>query len=87
LTPQIAEPACAESGYITAETANSVYGFLPAITTNTFDQSFTVTLEERDTSFALLSFVPAYLAVSRQSLSRNKGALILYLYAHNRLWP
>jgi hypothetical protein len=48
LTPQIAEPACAESGYITAETANSVYGFLPAITTNTFDQSFTVTLEERE---------------------------------------
>jgi hypothetical protein len=36
------EPPCAESGYITAETANSVYGALPGNPRNAFSQSFNV---------------------------------------------
>jgi hypothetical protein len=34
------EPACAESGYVTAEAANSFYGELSATPSNTFTQSF-----------------------------------------------
>jgi hypothetical protein len=36
------EPACTESGYFTAETANSFYSELPSISSNTFTQSFNV---------------------------------------------
>jgi hypothetical protein len=36
------EPACTESGYITAETANSFYSTLPPAFSNTFTQSFEV---------------------------------------------
>ena len=36
------EPPCTESGYITAETANTFYGYLPATFNNTFTQSFNV---------------------------------------------
>ena len=36
------EPACAESVYITAETANSFYSELPPTWSNTFTQSFNV---------------------------------------------
>jgi hypothetical protein len=42
LTALAQEPSCTESGYITAETANSVYGLLPLPSSNTFTQSFTV---------------------------------------------
>jgi hypothetical protein len=42
LTVLSQEPSCAESGYITAETANSVYGVLPAGPSNTFTQTFDV---------------------------------------------
>ena len=48
LIPQAAEPACAESGYITAETANTVYGTSSAEPANTFSQTFSVTLDERE---------------------------------------
>ena len=40
-----AEPACAESGYITAETANSVYGSLTSTPSSTFAQSFNISTE------------------------------------------
>jgi hypothetical protein len=43
LTVLNAEPSCTESGYITAETANSVYSLLPASPNNTFKQSFNTT--------------------------------------------
>jgi len=36
------EPACTESGYNTAETANSFYGVLPLTASNAFTQSFNV---------------------------------------------
>ena len=36
------EPACTESGYITAETANSFYSELLPTSSNTFTQSFNV---------------------------------------------
>jgi hypothetical protein len=36
------EPQCAESGYVTAETANSVYGPLSATISETYTQSFSV---------------------------------------------
>jgi FG-GAP-like repeat len=36
------EPPCAESGYITAETANSFYSQLPWAPSNTFTQSFEI---------------------------------------------
>jgi hypothetical protein len=36
------EPTCTETSAITAETANSFYGLLPAATSNRFTQSFTV---------------------------------------------
>jgi hypothetical protein len=37
------EPACAESGYVTAELANSVYSQLSSTPANSFTQSFNVT--------------------------------------------
>jgi hypothetical protein len=40
LTALSAEPACTESGYITAETANSFYGSLPGLASGTLTQSF-----------------------------------------------
>ena len=36
------EPVCTESGYVTAETANSFYSGLPSTSSNTFTQSFNV---------------------------------------------
>src|SRR5271165_3708483 len=36
------DPVCTESGYFTAETANSVYSELPSTSSNTFTQSFNV---------------------------------------------
>jgi len=42
LTPLTQEPSCAESGYITAETANSFYGPLSSIPATTFTQTFNV---------------------------------------------
>jgi hypothetical protein len=42
LTVLNVEPSCTESGYITAETANSFYSPLPAHANNTFKQSFYV---------------------------------------------
>ena len=36
------EPVCTESGYFTAETANSFYSGLPSTSSNTFTQSFNV---------------------------------------------
>jgi hypothetical protein len=42
LTALAEEPSCTESGYVTAETANSLYGPLPALPSTTFTQSFTV---------------------------------------------
>jgi len=36
------EPSCTASGAITAETANSLYGLLPAAPSNSFTQSFNV---------------------------------------------
>lgn len=45
LTVLSAEPQCAESGYVTAETANSFYGEMPAGPSATLTQSFTVTTE------------------------------------------
>jgi hypothetical protein len=36
------EPSCTETPVITAETANSFYGLLPAASSNTFTQSFNV---------------------------------------------
>ena len=41
LTPLTQEPPCAESGYITAETANTFYGALSTTASTTFNQSFT----------------------------------------------
>jgi hypothetical protein len=43
LTPLSQEPSCAESGYVTAETANSVYGTLPSTASKTISQTFSVT--------------------------------------------
>jgi hypothetical protein len=40
LTVLNSEPACAESGFITAETANTVYGLLPSGASNTLTQTF-----------------------------------------------
>ena len=40
LTVLNAEPSCAESGYITAETANSTYGTLTSGPSTEFSQSF-----------------------------------------------
>jgi hypothetical protein len=40
------EPSCAESGYITAETANSFYGTLSSNPSTTFTQSFNVSTEK-----------------------------------------
>jgi len=42
LTPLTSEPVCAESGYITAETANSSYGTLPGQASVSLTQSFSV---------------------------------------------
>jgi hypothetical protein len=42
LTALSSEPACTESGYITAETANSVYSTLPSGPSNMLSQSFSV---------------------------------------------
>jgi len=42
LTVLSAEPSCTESGYITAETANSVYGTLPSGASSAFAQSFSI---------------------------------------------
>jgi hypothetical protein len=39
------EPSCAESGYVTAETANSFYGVLSATPSTIFTQSFHVSTE------------------------------------------
>lgn len=39
------EPSCTESGYITAETANSFYGILPSAPGKNFIQSFWVSIE------------------------------------------
>ncbi len=39
------EPTCAESGYITAETANSIYGVLPASPNPTYTQTFNISTE------------------------------------------
>jgi hypothetical protein len=39
------EPACAESGYVTAEKANSFYGVLPASPNPTYIQTFNVSTE------------------------------------------
>jgi len=36
------EPACTESEYVIAETGNSVYGSLPALSSTTFTQTFGV---------------------------------------------
>ncbi len=43
MTALNAEPSCAESGYITAETANSVYGVLNSGPSTEFSQSFNIT--------------------------------------------
>jgi hypothetical protein len=43
LTVLSSEPACTESGYVTAETANTVYGLLAAGPAGTITQTFTVT--------------------------------------------
>ena len=45
LTAMTQEPPCAESGYVTAETANSYYGVLPPSPSYTFTQSFAVSIE------------------------------------------
>jgi hypothetical protein len=42
LTALLQEPVCTESGYITAETANSFYSVLPDSAANSLTQSFTV---------------------------------------------
>ena len=46
LTVLSAEPSCTESGYFTAETANSTYGVLSASSSTAFSQSFNVALGE-----------------------------------------
>ena len=46
MTPLTVEPPCAESGYVTAETANSFYGSLPATPNTTFTQTYSVGFEE-----------------------------------------
>jgi hypothetical protein len=43
LTVLSSEPSCAESGYITAETANSIYGVMNAGPSVDFSQSFNIT--------------------------------------------
>jgi hypothetical protein len=43
LTASYSEPKCAESGYITAETANSLYSPLPTAASSTLSQTFSVT--------------------------------------------
>jgi hypothetical protein len=42
LSPEVAEPSCTESGYITCETANSFYGPLPPTPNLAFKQPFWV---------------------------------------------
>jgi hypothetical protein len=42
LFAMISEPACAESGYITGENANTVYGELTVYPSNTIQQPFNV---------------------------------------------
>jgi hypothetical protein len=46
MTALTSEPQCAESGYITAETANSLYDSLPGAASTTFTQGFHVSLTE-----------------------------------------
>jgi hypothetical protein len=40
------EPSCAESGYVTAETANSLYSLMPATTSTQLLQKFSITSNE-----------------------------------------
>ncbi len=47
LTVLSSEPSCTESGYITAETANTVYGELPTGSSNSFTQTFGITSAAR----------------------------------------
>jgi len=46
LTALASEPPCAESGYITAETANSLYSTMPAGSGTQLSQTFSTTSEE-----------------------------------------
>ena len=46
LTVLNAEPSCAESGYVTAETANTTYGTLSSVSSHVFTQTFDVTVNK-----------------------------------------